>query len=95
MKFLTKGVSAFVVISCGLVTPFCAAETLPNILFIVADDLGWADVGFHGSKIKTPNIDKLCAEGVELTHHYVQPMCTPTRVGLLTGRYPGRFRPRP
>ena len=48
-------------------------------------------MGFHGSKIKTPNIDRLCAEGVELTRHYVQPMCTPTRVGLLTGRYPSRF----
>jgi len=63
----------------------------PNILYVIADDLGWADVGFHGSKIKTPNIDRLCAEGVELTRHYVQPMCTPTRVGLLTGRYPSRF----
>jgi len=48
-------------------------------------------VGFHGSKIKTPNIDRLCTGGVELTQHYVQPMCTPTRVGLLTGRYPSRF----
>ena len=63
----------------------------PNILFIVADDLGWADVGFHGSRIQTPNIDRLAAGGVELDQHYVQPMCTPTRVGLLTGRYPSRF----
>ena len=63
----------------------------PNLLYIIADDLGWADVGFHGSKIKTPHIDRLCAEGVELTRHYVQPMCTPTRVALLTGRYPSRF----
>jgi arylsulfatase A-like enzyme len=63
----------------------------PNILVIVADDLGWADVGYHGSPIKTPNIDRLCREGVELDQHYVAPMCTPTRTGLLTGRYWSRF----
>lgn len=63
----------------------------PNILIIVADDLGWADVGYHGSEIKTPHIDQLCKNGVELDQHYVAPMCTPTRVGLLTGRYWSRF----
>ena len=63
----------------------------PNILLIVADDLGWADVGYHGSPIPTPNIDHLCKTGIELDRHYVAPMCTPTRVGLLTGRYWSRF----
>lgn len=63
----------------------------PNILFFLADDLGWANVGYHGSTIKTPNIDKLAREGVELHFHYVQPLCTPTRVSLLTGRYPCRW----
>ncbi|NQT39677.1 MAG: sulfatase-like hydrolase/transferase [Planctomycetes bacterium] len=47
--------------------PLRAADTQPNILYVVADDLGWADVGFHGSKIKTPNIDRLCREGIERT----------------------------
>ena len=60
----------------------------PHILFIVADDLGWSDVGFHGSVIKTPNIDKLANEGVILDNYYVQPLCTPTRSALMTGRYP-------
>jgi len=63
----------------------------PNILFILADDLGWADLSCHGSPIRTPNIDRLMSDGVELTQHYVCPMCTPTRASLLTGRHPGRF----
>ena len=60
----------------------------PHILFILADDLGWYDVGFHNPKIKTPNIDKLVEDGVKLDSYYVQPVCTPTRGALMTGRYP-------
>src|SRR5262249_32923071 len=63
----------------------------PNILYIVADDLGWKDVGFHSSDIKTPNLDKLAAGGAKLEQFYVQPMCTPTRAALMTGRYPFRY----
>lgn len=59
-----------------------------HILFVVVDDLGWSDVGFHGSKIETPNIDGLAAEGVELDNYYVLPVCTPTRSAFMTGRYP-------
>ena len=47
----------------------------PNIVFILADDLGFNDVGYHGSKISTPNIDKLASEGVRLEQFYVQPVC--------------------
>ena len=65
----------------------------PNILLVVADDLGWGDVGWHGGFARTPHMDRLVAEGVELDRHYVQPVCTPTRTALLTGRYPGRFGP--
>jgi arylsulfatase A-like enzyme len=63
----------------------------PNILYIVADDLGWKDVGFHGSDIKTPNIDKLAQSGVTFEQFYAQPMSTPTRACLMTGRYPFRY----
>ena len=51
----------------------------PNLLLIVADDLGWSDVGWHGGFAKTPRMDALVREGVELDRHYVQPVCTPTR----------------
>ena len=63
----------------------------PHIVYIVADDLGWKDVGFHGSDIRTPNIDNLAQGGARLEQFYVQPMCTPTRAALLTGRYPYRY----
>ncbi len=70
-----------------------AAESRPNILVIVADDLGYADVGFQGSKdIPTPNLDQLAARSLRCTNGYVtHPFCSPTRAGLLTGRYQQRF----
>lgn len=68
-----------------------SAATPPNIVLIVADDLGWNGVGYHGSSIRTPHIDRLAAQGVQLDRFYVSPMCSPTRAGLLTGRYPMRF----
>jgi arylsulfatase A-like enzyme len=63
----------------------------PNIVYIISDDQGWKDVGYHGSDIKTPNIDALAAGGARLEQFYAQPMCTPTRAALLTGRYPFRY----
>ena len=80
---------AFVLV-CGLAH---GQAPKPNVLFIVADDLGWADVGWHGGFGKTPHMDRLVKEGVELDQHYVQPVCTPTRTALMSGRYPGRFGP--
>lgn len=68
------------------------AAPRPNIVHIVADDLGWKDVGFNGCQdIKTPNLDALAAGGARLAQFYVQPMCTPTRAALMTGRYPFRY----
>jgi arylsulfatase A-like enzyme len=63
----------------------------PNIVYIVSDDQGWKDVGFHGSDIQTPNIDALARGGAQLDHFYTQPMCTPTRAAFMTGRYPFRY----
>lgn len=63
----------------------------PNIVIIVADDLGWGDVSHHGSVIPTPNIDRILNEGIELDRFYTAPVSSPTRCGLMTGRYPNRF----
>ena len=80
---------------CLLCIPWSsfAAPPRPNILFIVADDLGWADVGWHGGPFKTPHLDRLAGGGVELDRHYVQPVCTPTRTALLSGRWTSRWGP--
>lgn len=58
----------------------------PHIVFILADDQGFRDVGYHGSEIRTPTLDKLAAEGVKLENYYVQPMCTPSRSQFITGK---------
>ena len=76
---------------CGFAASSAAAAPRPHVVFLLADDLGWRDVGYHGSKIKTPNIDRLAMAGVRLEQFYVQPLCSPTRAALLTGRYPLRY----
>ncbi|MEI7929596.1 MAG: YHYH protein, partial [Verrucomicrobiales bacterium] len=63
----------------------------PNILILIADDLGWGDVGFHGGKVPTPSIERLTKEGSELQRFYVHPVCSPTRAALLSGQMPRRF----
>ncbi len=68
-----------------------AANRPPNIVFIYADDLGYGDLGCYGSKIRTPNLDGMAAEGVRFTQFYsANPVCSPSRAALLTGRYPTR-----
>lgn len=65
--------------------------TRPNIVILLADDMGWMDVGYNGSEIRTPYLDKLAGEGARLNQFYVMPACTPTRASLLTGRYTIRY----
>jgi len=81
-----------ILLICVCALPAAAQALRPNIIYILADDLGNADVGFNGGKeIKTPNIDKLAASGARLDQFYVQPLCSPTRAALMTGRYPMRY----
>ena len=62
-----------------------------NVILLLADDLGWGDVGFHGGIASTPNIDRLAQESLELNRFYAFPTCSSSRAALLTARYPGRF----
>ncbi|KAM3874171.1 arylsulfatase B-like [Diretmus argenteus] len=73
---------------CVLCLPsVLAVNQPPHVVFILADDYGWHDVGYHRSEISTPNLDKLSAAGVRLENYYVQPLCSPSRSQLMTGRY--------
>ncbi len=83
-----RSLAAFVVLACAAT----ALARQPNILLIVSDDQGYADLGCIGTKpVKTPNLDRLAAEGVRATSYYVTwPACTPSRGSILTGRYPQR-----
>lgn len=76
---------------CLLLSSFSAAAPKPNVIVMVADDLGWSDVGFHGGDIDTPSLDRLAAEGMELSRFYTTPICSPTRAALMTGRDPMRL----
>lgn len=73
-----------------LALPTVAADR-PNIVLIMADDLGSGDVGFAGGPYKTPHLDKLAKESIRLTQHYSLPVCSPTRSSLLSGRFNSRF----
>jgi len=88
----TNHISVFACVTAFLLARALAADK-PNILVIVADDLGYADIGVHGGTlVPTPNIDALAASGIRCTNGYVScPYCSPTRAGFLTGRYQTRF----
>lgn len=92
-RSLVQRLFAMLAISALWNLPPVAAEAAdrPNIVFIMADDLGWADVAFHGGLTATEHLDRMVQEGLELTQHYVAPVCSPTRSGLMTGRCWSRF----
>lgn len=69
-----------------------ADEGLPNVVFILADDLGWGDLGCYGADLhQTPHLDRLAREGVRFTQAYAMPVCSPTRASILTGRHAARL----
>jgi arylsulfatase A-like enzyme len=84
--------AVFLCLAVALSLQSVAAEnTRPNVIVILADDLGNADLGYRGSDIQTPNIDKLAMGGVRLENFHGMPVCTPARAALMTGRYPMRY----
>lgn len=85
MKFLFP---IFTALLLATVAALQAATTKPNILIILADDLGWSDLGCYGGEIRTPNLDSLAAGGLRFTQFYTSTRCCPSRASLLTGLYP-------
>lgn len=89
---------AFVAVVLGLTTGAFAASAEPkprmNLIFLLADDLGWRDLGVYGSKFhRTPNIDRLASRGMLFTQAYsANPFCSPTRASILSGQFPARYR---
>src|SRR5215211_1091499 len=84
----------FCLVCWGQAVLAAEAGQRPHIVFILADDLGRGDVGCYGGKIApTPNLDRVAAEGTRFTSYYsASPICSPSRAGLITGQYPGRWR---
>ena len=75
-----------------LASKVLAAEQKPNILIILADDLGYSDLGCYGGEIETPNLDTIAANGLRFTQFYNTARCWPTRAGILTGYYAQQVR---
>jgi arylsulfatase len=87
LRFLLVALVTFVGLGCRLQA---AAATRPNIIIIMADDVGYSDIGCYGGEVATPNLDRLAGNGVRFTQFYNMGRCCPTRASLLTGLYPTR-----
>ena len=95
MKSLSLSLVLCVAFAASLAHVAAAADR-PNFVVINIDDMGYADVGCFGSKLnRTPNIDRMAAEGIKLKCHYAAPVCSPSRSALMTGCYPKRVLPIP
>ena len=95
---MTRAAMLLAPLVCGIMGASTLAygqDTKPNIVVILADDLGNADLGYRGSDIKTPNIDRLANDGVRADSFYGMPVCTPARAALMTGRYAMRYSYKP
>jgi len=86
-----RRILAFLVLAFSATSPFAASPSRPNIIFLLADDLGYGDIGAFGqTKIRTPTLDRLAADGMRLTRHYAgHNVCAPSRCVLMTGKHPG------
>lgn len=81
---------------CAVVRPGLSAQSQhPNVVVLLADDLGWGDLSLHGGKVPTPHLDRLFRQGIELETFLVMPVCSPTRAAFLTGRHPARLGVNP
>ncbi|AKJ63421.1 arylsulfatase B [Kiritimatiella glycovorans] len=87
---IVRKVALAAVVWLGATVAFGAASRQPNVVLVMADDLGWGDVGYHGGEAATPNIDRISSQGVRFSRFYAQPICSPTRAALMTGRYAWR-----
>lgn len=91
MKELNKIILIAVVVFGSCDQSVQEESTRPNVIVVVTDDQGWGDIGYNNPGVYTPNLDKLATEGALFVNHYSMPQCTPTRVALFTGKFPGRF----
>lgn len=91
MRLLPGALRSLLLILAVVAASATAAAERPHILYITVDDLGWKDVGYHGSTVQTPTLDRLATSGVRLEQFYVQPYSSQTRAAAMTGRYPMRY----